>query len=109
MRDDYIEKDRSRGIYFTQDCAALPGVMPLKQNLKRWKFEENDLFQTQQFPYLKFTSCRPAADVPAADVPAPAMLAAEEPDVNVPAAMPPTVEAPPAVRLAAGVLGGRVI
>ena len=29
MREDYIEKDRSRGIYFTQDWAALPGVMPV--------------------------------------------------------------------------------
>jgi ribulose-bisphosphate carboxylase large chain len=29
MRDDYVEKDRSRGIYFTQDWASLPGVMPV--------------------------------------------------------------------------------
>jgi len=29
MRDDYIEKDRSRGIYFTQDWVSLPGVMPV--------------------------------------------------------------------------------
>ena len=29
MRDDYIEKDRSRGIYFTQDWASLPGTMPV--------------------------------------------------------------------------------
>ena len=29
MRDAYVEKDRSRGIYFTQDWAALPGVMPV--------------------------------------------------------------------------------
>jgi ribulose-bisphosphate carboxylase large chain len=29
MRDDYIEKDRSRGIYFTQDWCSLPGVMPV--------------------------------------------------------------------------------
>ena len=28
MRDDYIQKDRSRGIYFTQDWCGLPGVMP---------------------------------------------------------------------------------
>jgi len=29
MRDDYIEKDRSRGIYFTQDWVSLPGTMPV--------------------------------------------------------------------------------
>jgi ribulose-bisphosphate carboxylase large chain len=29
MRDSYIEKDRSRGIYFTQDWASMPGVMPV--------------------------------------------------------------------------------
>jgi len=29
MRDAYVEKDRSRGIYFTQDWCALPGVMPV--------------------------------------------------------------------------------
>nr|AYD72452.1 ribulose-1,5-bisphosphate carboxylase/oxygenase large subunit [Batophora oerstedii]AYD72482.1 ribulose-1,5-bisphosphate carboxylase/oxygenase large subunit [Batophora occidentalis] len=29
MRDDYIEKDRSRGIYFTQDWVGLGGVIPV--------------------------------------------------------------------------------
>ncbi|KAL4009792.1 hypothetical protein IC575_031038 [Cucumis melo] len=29
LRDDFIEKDRSRGIYFTQDWASLPGVLPV--------------------------------------------------------------------------------
>ena len=29
MRDDYIAKDRSRGIYFAQEWAAIPGVMPV--------------------------------------------------------------------------------
>lgn len=29
MRDDYIEKDRSRGIYFTQDWVSLPGTIPV--------------------------------------------------------------------------------
>src|SRR5210317_78563 len=29
MRDAYIEKDRARGIYFSQDWASLPGVMPV--------------------------------------------------------------------------------
>jgi ribulose-bisphosphate carboxylase large chain len=29
MRDDYVEKDRSRGIYFTQDWVSLPGTMPV--------------------------------------------------------------------------------
>ncbi|KAL5067431.1 hypothetical protein RYX36_018318 [Vicia faba] len=29
LRDDYIEKDRSRGIYFTQDWVSLPGVIPV--------------------------------------------------------------------------------
>jgi ribulose-bisphosphate carboxylase large chain len=29
MRDAFIEKDRSRGIFFTQDWASLPGVMPV--------------------------------------------------------------------------------
>jgi len=27
--DDYIKKDRSRGIYFTQDWVSLPGVLPV--------------------------------------------------------------------------------
>ncbi|KAL3651963.1 hypothetical protein CASFOL_001644 [Castilleja foliolosa] len=27
LRDDFIEKDRSRGIYFTQDWVSLPGVI----------------------------------------------------------------------------------
>ena len=27
LRDDFIEKDRSRGIYFTQDWVSLPGVL----------------------------------------------------------------------------------
>jgi len=29
MRDAVVEKDRSRGVYFTQEWAALPGVMPV--------------------------------------------------------------------------------
>ena len=29
MRDDYIEKDRSRGVYFTQDWVSLPGTIPV--------------------------------------------------------------------------------
>ncbi|KAK4577489.1 hypothetical protein RGQ29_027842 [Quercus rubra] len=29
LRDYYIEKDRSRGIYFTQDWVSLPGVLPV--------------------------------------------------------------------------------
>jgi ribulose-bisphosphate carboxylase large chain len=29
LRDDFIEKDRSRGIYFTQDWVSMPGVMPV--------------------------------------------------------------------------------
>ncbi|THG10007.1 hypothetical protein TEA_024123 [Camellia sinensis var. sinensis] len=29
LRDDYVEKDRSRGIYFTQDWVSLPGVLPV--------------------------------------------------------------------------------
>ncbi|KAI3839579.1 hypothetical protein MKX03_003688 [Papaver bracteatum] len=29
LRDDYIEKDRSRGIYFTQDWVSLPSVLPV--------------------------------------------------------------------------------
>jgi ribulose-bisphosphate carboxylase large chain len=29
MREDHIEQDRERGIYFTQDWASLPGVMPV--------------------------------------------------------------------------------
>jgi ribulose-bisphosphate carboxylase large chain len=29
MRDNYVQKDRSRGIYFTQDWCSLPGVMPV--------------------------------------------------------------------------------
>ena len=28
MRENYIEEDRSRGIFFTQDWASMPGVMP---------------------------------------------------------------------------------
>ncbi|KAL2224026.1 UNVERIFIED_CONTAM: Ribulose bisphosphate carboxylase large chain [Sesamum indicum] len=29
LRDDFVEKDRSRGIYFTQDWVSLPGVIPV--------------------------------------------------------------------------------
>jgi ribulose-bisphosphate carboxylase large chain len=29
MRDPYVEKDRSRGIYFTQDWCGLGGTMPV--------------------------------------------------------------------------------
>jgi ribulose-bisphosphate carboxylase large chain len=29
MREDYVEEDRSRGVFFTQDYASLPGVMPV--------------------------------------------------------------------------------
>ncbi|KAH6559241.1 hypothetical protein KP509_1Z021900 [Ceratopteris richardii] len=29
LRDDYIEKDRKRGIYFTQDWVSMPGVIPV--------------------------------------------------------------------------------
>jgi ribulose-bisphosphate carboxylase large chain len=29
MRDDFTEKDRARGIYFTQEWASLPGTMPV--------------------------------------------------------------------------------
>ncbi|KAK1356994.1 Ribulose bisphosphate carboxylase large chain [Heracleum sosnowskyi] len=29
LRDDFIDKDRSRGIYFTQDWVSLPGVLPV--------------------------------------------------------------------------------
>ena len=29
MREDYVEKDRSRGIYFTQDWAGMGGVCPV--------------------------------------------------------------------------------
>ncbi|CAF2380009.1 unnamed protein product [Brassica napus] len=29
LRDDYVEKDRSRGIFFTQDWVSLPGVLPV--------------------------------------------------------------------------------
>jgi ribulose-bisphosphate carboxylase large chain len=27
--DDYIEKDHSRGIFFTQDWVSMPGVIPV--------------------------------------------------------------------------------
>ncbi|CAN4087078.1 unnamed protein product [Withania somnifera] len=27
--DDFVEQDRSRGIYFTQDWVYLPGVLPM--------------------------------------------------------------------------------
>ncbi|XP_048501333.1 ribulose bisphosphate carboxylase large chain-like [Beta vulgaris subsp. vulgaris] len=29
LRDDYTEKDRSRGIYFTQSWVSTPGVLPV--------------------------------------------------------------------------------
>ncbi|KAK1356996.1 Ribulose bisphosphate carboxylase large chain [Heracleum sosnowskyi] len=29
LRDDFIDKDRSRDIYFTQDWVSLPGVLPV--------------------------------------------------------------------------------
>ena len=29
MRDDVVAQDRSRGVFFTQDWASLPAVMPV--------------------------------------------------------------------------------
>ena len=29
MRDSYVAQDRSRGVFFTQDWASLPAVMPV--------------------------------------------------------------------------------
>lgn len=29
MRDDIVEQDRTRGVFFTQDWVALPAVMPV--------------------------------------------------------------------------------
>ncbi|CAA7409107.1 unnamed protein product [Spirodela intermedia] len=29
LRDDYIEKDQSRGIFLTQDWVSIPGVLPV--------------------------------------------------------------------------------
>ncbi|WKA02697.1 hypothetical protein VitviT2T_020855 [Vitis vinifera] len=29
LRDDFVEKNRSCGIYFTQDWVSLPGVLPM--------------------------------------------------------------------------------
>ncbi|KAL0925517.1 hypothetical protein M5K25_003860 [Dendrobium thyrsiflorum] len=29
LRDDFIEKDRIRGIFFTQDWVSMPGVLPV--------------------------------------------------------------------------------
>ncbi|VAH75195.1 unnamed protein product [Triticum turgidum subsp. durum] len=29
LRDDFIEKDRARGIFFTQDWVSMPGVIPV--------------------------------------------------------------------------------
>jgi ribulose-bisphosphate carboxylase large chain len=29
MREDHVEEDRSRGIFFTQDYASMPGVLPV--------------------------------------------------------------------------------
>ncbi|KAG6470194.1 hypothetical protein ZIOFF_071251 [Zingiber officinale] len=29
LRDDFLEKDRSRGIFFTQDWVSMPGVIPV--------------------------------------------------------------------------------
>jgi ribulose-bisphosphate carboxylase large chain len=29
LRDDYIEKDHSHGIFFTQDWVSMPGVIPV--------------------------------------------------------------------------------
>jgi ribulose 1,5-bisphosphate carboxylase large subunit-like protein len=29
LRDDYIKKDCSRGIFFTQDWVSMPGVIPV--------------------------------------------------------------------------------
>jgi ribulose-bisphosphate carboxylase large chain len=37
LRDDYVEKDRSRGIFFTQDWVSLPGVLPVASGgIKVW-------------------------------------------------------------------------
>ena len=31
VRDAYVGQDRSRGVFFTQDWAALPSVMPVRR------------------------------------------------------------------------------
>ncbi|KAG8472640.1 hypothetical protein CXB51_034581 [Gossypium anomalum] len=36
LRDDFIEKDRSRGIYFTQDWVSMPGVLPVASAGHPW-------------------------------------------------------------------------
>ncbi|MCD9561232.1 hypothetical protein HAX54_020235 [Datura stramonium] len=36
LRDDFVEQDRSRGIYFTQDWVSLPGVLPVASGGHPW-------------------------------------------------------------------------
>ena len=33
QRDDFIEKDRARGIFFTQDWVSMPGVIPVASTI----------------------------------------------------------------------------
>ncbi|KAD7116954.1 hypothetical protein E3N88_04222 [Mikania micrantha] len=42
LRDDFIEKDRSRRIYFTQDWVSLPGVLPVASGgFHVWHMQDN--------------------------------------------------------------------
>ncbi|PHU15863.1 Ribulose bisphosphate carboxylase large chain [Capsicum chinense] len=36
LRDDFVEQDRSRGIYFTQDWVPLPRVIPVASGGHPW-------------------------------------------------------------------------
>jgi len=53
MRDNIVEKDRSRGIYSTQDWAALPGVMPVASGgIHVWHRNTcKKLFRLNKSPY----------------------------------------------------------
>jgi len=36
LRENYVEQDLSRGIYFTQDWASMPGVMAVASGIHVW-------------------------------------------------------------------------
>jgi hypothetical protein len=57
LRDDYVEKDRSRGIFFTQDWVSLPGVLPLTlcaRNLESLKILHLGLFSLSSLATIPF-------------------------------------------------------
>jgi hypothetical protein len=53
LRDDYVEKDRSRGIFFTQDWVSLPGVLPVASGgIHVWHMPALTRDQEDEWPRL---------------------------------------------------------